>query len=341
MRDARERRGTFQPFEEDIRGPEASLGTDALSVPAANDQWIAAGAIRRLIGAWAYGALAKDDRPSSAEVRRAIAVAGALAEIALENGRASFRGRQDRAVWEMDINPKIARLGQLAGYEDRDATAGLALLCRVGVVQTSGDDETLVRLTESSCEAAPGVVKVSWTAVRDALHGVGAVAGAMAAPLAVMREVALASGPIPDAATAPHVRYSVRDLEVATLFSRSTVSEALALLERAGLVVTEARRGQTLRCALTPSALGAGSPIASAARPKLEETERPARWEGIAVEEPQPPPSEPSSGSGAVRLGEFAGIPIYAPKGTPIIVECDENGQWSCRVGPYLKLGPV
>jgi hypothetical protein len=42
-----------------------------------------------------------------------------------------------------------------------------------------------------------------------------------------------------------------------------------------------------------------------------------------------------------VLVGTFAGTPIYAPAGTPLVVECDAEGRWSCRVGPFLQLGPV
>lgn len=42
-----------------------------------------------------------------------------------------------------------------------------------------------------------------------------------------------------------------------------------------------------------------------------------------------------------IYLGEFAGTPIFAPPGTPLIVECDRNGRWTCRVGPLLRLSPV
>ena len=169
--------------------------------------------------------------------------------------------------------------------------------------------------------------------------------GAMAAPLAVLREVAGASGPVPDPAAAPHVRYSVRELEAATLFSRSTVSEALGLLERAGLLVTEARRGQTLRCALAPRALG----LAPMAPIKAESRHR----EGGVTNIQASVPSEPAeSGHGAdlqrpkatgstVLLGDFAGTPIHGPPGTALILECDEQGRWTCRVGPHLRLGPV
>ena len=43
----------------------------------------------------------------------------------------------------------------------------------------------------------------------------------------------------------------------------------------------------------------------------------------------------------SVRLGEFAGTPIHGPPGTPLVVVRHADGSWSCRVGPFLVLGPV
>jgi hypothetical protein len=42
-----------------------------------------------------------------------------------------------------------------------------------------------------------------------------------------------------------------------------------------------------------------------------------------------------------VLLGHFGGTPIYGPPGTPLVVDCDADGRWTCRVGPLLTLGPV
>lgn len=59
-------------------------------------------------------------------------------------------------------------------------------------------------------------------------------------------------------------------------------------------------------------------------------------------------PPDPVSRRGAVApaaapvlIGTFAGTPIHAPAGTPLVVECDAEGRWWCRVGPFLRIGPV
>ncbi len=344
-------RGGARPRPEDTRRREAPRAAEPLSLPSAGDQWVAGEAVRRLIGAWAYGALPDAGRPASAEVRRALAVACALAELAHEAIRTPFGDQPERALWDVELEPHPARLADLAGVSDRDAAAGLDLLRRAGVVLGTADGGTRVRLSESACEAAPGVARVSWGTVRGGLRDAGAPANALAAPLAVVREVARASGPVHDPAAAPHVRYSVRELETATLFSRSTVSEALSLLERAGLVTTEARRGQTLRCALTPRAFGlaplapAHAPSAGRA-PATDPAPDSVAREGSRSSTPPaqveaPPPARPETPDGVVLLGEFAGTPIYGPAGTALVVECDAQGRWTCRVGPHLRLGPV
>jgi hypothetical protein len=53
------------------------------------------------------------------------------------------------------------------------------------------------------------------------------------------------------------------------------------------------------------------------------------------------PTGRPAGAGAVVLVGTFAGTPIYAPAGTPLVVECDAEGRWSCRVGPFLQLGPV
>lgn len=60
-----------------------------------------------------------------------------------------------------------------------------------------------------------------------------------------------------------------------------------------------------------------------------------------AAAAPAMPAATPLAPGAPVRLGEFAGIPIHAPPGTPLVVECDAAGRWTCRVGPFLVLGPV
>lgn len=344
-----------RPHPGDSRDASVERGTDALILPRAAEQWVSAEAIRRLIGAWAYGALAEADRPGSADVRRAVGIGCAVAELALEDGRSPFSARVELPLWEIDVEVPAARLGELAGYADRDAVAGVDLLRRSGAVLTTDERGTRVRLAEAVCAPLPGAAGVSWGAARAALQALGVAVGAMAAPLAVLREVAQASGPVPDPAAAPHVRYSVRELEAATLFSRSTVSETLALLERAGLLATEARRGQTLRCALTPRAFGVATRGGAAGQrahqmsavpgaPVSETGTAPATEASGATKAPASIATVQADGgqvpSGVVRLGEFAGTPIYAPVGTPISVATDAAGRWICRVGP-LVLGPV
>jgi hypothetical protein len=334
-----------------------------LPLPASTEWWISPEAVRRLIGAWAYGALSETDRPGSAEVRRAVGVGCAIAEIAFEAQRTPFAARagqaggtEARRLWEIEVEADAGRLSELAGYSTREAVSAIELLLQSGALQqldlspttrAGGASSRRVRLAEGACETAPAVARIEWASVREALREAGVAASAIAAPLAVLREIGRASGPVADPMAAPHVRYSVRELEAATLFSRSTVSEALAALERAELVATEARRGHTLRCALAPRAFGivsdsaAPSPLVADPLPTADESTGISEPRPATTQPPEPTTPVPQPSKGIVHLGEFAGTPIFGPAGTPVVVECDEQGQWTCRVGPHLRLGPA
>lgn len=343
-----------------------SAHRNALSLPATSDQWVAPAAVRRLIGAWAYSALPEQERPGSAEVRRAIAVTSAFAELATRAQRTPFGARTGGAaesfrLWDVEVATEPSRICELTGYSPHEVNAAVELLRRSGVLEVldatpaamgvAGQGSARVRLVETACEAAPAVSRVEWDAARAALQEAGVAMSALAAPLAVLREIARASGPIGDPSAAPHVRYSVRELEGATLFSRSTVSEALAALERARLVSTDARRGQTLRCVLTPRACGLGAEEEALPAPAVSQQSSvlPSAGDPSPVSSERRVDSPPSGAAhvsplvpgGVVLLGEFAGTPIFGPPGTPLVVECDARGRWTCTVGPHLRLGPV
>ncbi len=165
------------------------------------------------------------------------------------------------------------------------------------------------------------------------------------------------------------VRTSVRDLEHRTAYGRGTVAAALHSLERAGVIAVEARAGRTTRFMICDVAFGQGDGadpsdllLAPAKRPaparrneqprkpELPEVARPrsdgsghsgARGPLIAAGQDTESGRSSSSAGNPVRIGEFGGTPIYAPPGTPVTLECDADGRWSCRVGAFLRLGPV
>lgn len=316
------------------------------------DLWASPAAVRERIGAWAYGHANDVERPTAAEVRRALAVAAAVAESA----HAVWRDAGETPLWEVSIAADEPELARRSGVAPREVAGAVALLLRAGAVARTGNSGAVgargdaLRLEREVLEAAPAVVAVDWDGARARLELSGA---GVAAGLAVLRELARASGPVPDATRAPYVRYSVRELEAATLFGRSTVSDALSALERARLITLDARRGQTMRCALAPAAFGhdAVPPAASAATEAASSTiacERPPEPTAVASALTTSSPSSSSSASSSSRasvapvlLGEFGGTPIYAPPGTALVVECDAQGRWSCRVGPLLRLGPI
>ena len=333
-------------------GQGASVAREVASDPSVApltgdlDLWVSPAVVRERIGAWAYAHAPEAERPAAADVRRALAVAAAVAEAA----HAVWRVPNERPLWEVAVPGDEVELARRSGLAPREIAGAMALLLRAGAVVRVGSPgaagarvDTLC-LTREVLEAAPAVVDVDWDGARARLETTGTGA---AAALAVRRELGRASGPVPDAALAPYVRYSVRELEAATLFGRSTVSEALGALERAQLITLDARRGQTMRCALAPAAFGHEAPPPADAAARLSSST-------IAQERPPAPTPEVRgvtsaatmiasfrSSAAPVLVGEFAGTPIYAPPGTPLVVECDAQGCWSCRVGPFLRLGPI
>jgi hypothetical protein len=337
-----------------------------LSLGGESSLWVQPVAVRERIGAWAFGQSRTTGQPSAADVRRALLVASALAEMA----HSSARTADGTSIADVELPAEDGALSDRSGLSTREARAGLRLLSDAGVVVRSGSGIRILHEVLGDC---PTLARIHWDAVRGRLRGsdVG-----IPAALVVLAEIARATGPVGDG-DAPFIRYSVRDLEGATRFSRSTVSTALTALERVGFIAIDARRGQTLRCALCPTVFGHGSgadngavtsvavsraasPNANTvvAEPALGTPERRRHATGEAREsvgadrssrsESPATPDAPSLTSHvieqeavAVYLGEFAGTPIFAPRGTPLVVECDRDGRWTCRVGPLLRLGPA
>jgi hypothetical protein len=245
-----------------------------------------------------------------------------------------------------------ARLAELAGVAVRDAERALGVLQGAGVVRrTGGGAAARVALDAGVLAPLPAAARVDWAAVRRRLADVGAAVGA---PLAVLRALGERLGAVDptDAAPAlPPVRASVRDLEDATRFGRSTVSEAVAALVRARVVDADTRAGHTGRFVVRPAAFGLPDEAPAgraAAAPPASVPATGARAAGPAgAPAALPSAAAPAGGhpapaaGAAVLVGTFAGTPIYAPAGTPLVVECDAEGRWVCRVGPFLQLGPV
>lgn len=403
----RERRASIAPAS----AGSAEQGLDRLALPTATDLWVSAAAVRQQIGAWAYGALRESQRPDASAERRAVAVANAVAELGHRVPDARFGGAADGALPDREVVVHRDEIEELTGLAGEAAADALKLLLDCGVLEVATDASSQtpdalplesprkfarrVRLAGAVCQPAPAVARIQWAAVRARLAEGGVRTGGLPAPLAVLRELAWATGPVADPEMAPTVRCSARELEAATRFGRSTVSEALATLERARLIRVEARRGQTLRCGLAAAAFGlpdermpdaqmsaAQMPAAPVPQTRAPDTRssklpfqapRSVTTDERSVVAVSPPErsiaadvsreAEPLTGAesptqgrnsetsrdqahrpaptGVVRLAEFAGTPIYAPAGTPITIECDAAGNWTCRVGPHLRLGPI
>jgi hypothetical protein len=313
------------------------------------DLWVSSAAVRQAIGAWTYTRAGGEPHPGDDLVRAAVGVACAIAESAADAAAAADAPWSGGAGEAADAPPAPARaipcdparLGELAGVTARDADRALALLHGAGVVSRSHAGGPAVALDVAVLAPLPAVARVAWAEVRRRLAAVGAGTGA---PLAVLRAVAERVGAVDLAGAAdalPPVRASVRDLEDATRFGRSTVSEAVAALVRARVLDADTRAGQTGRFVVRPAAFGlpGAEPVAgaSAAAPSAAPVGRPS----APASATGPGAGQQAPAGAPVLVGTFAGTPIYAPAGTPLVVECDADGRWVCRVGPLLQLGPV
>ena len=343
-----------------------------LSLGGESALWVEPVAVRERIGAWAFGQSRTTGQPSAADVRRALLVASALTEMA----HSSARTADGTSIGYVELPADEGALSDRSGLSTREVRAGLALLTNAGVVVRSGSEiRAPIRIAREVLGDCPTLPRIRWDTVRGRLRAADV---GIPAALAVLAEIARVTGPVGDAGDAPFIRYSVRDLEGATRFSRSTVSTALVALERVGLIAVDARRGQTLRCALCPAVFGHDSGGDSVAtRPPdvscgestdtnpsvAEAVLGPQQNEAVAAVEALAgvradetsrglSSATPAHVSGmtsgvigqapaAVYIGEFAGTPIFAPPGTPLIVERGSDGRWTCRVGPLLQLGPV
>ncbi len=346
----------------------------------AGDLWVSSAAVRQAIGAWAYTRAGGEPHPGDDVVRAAVAVACALAEsvaAAVGGADAAWSSRAadptdgSDAPLARPVAYDPARLAELAGVPARDVDRALVVLRGAGVVRWTGAGSgagsgARVALDGAVLAPLPAVARVDWAGVRRRLAAVGAGVGA---PVAVLRALAermgavdLAGAGAGAATELPTVRASVRDLEDATRFGRSTVSEAVAALVRARVLDADTRAGHTGRFAVRPSAFGLPDDEPGPATPTAVTISAlpgvpgapaahraPVRPGGPGVAAAADPTARvaapvvagPAAVGAPVLVGTFAGTPIYAPAGTPLVVECDADGRWVCRVGPFLQLGPI
>jgi DNA-binding transcriptional ArsR family regulator len=305
--------------------------------------------VRQAIGAWAYSLGAGQRRPSNEDVRAAIGVASAVRELATDSERREWDRERELAV-EIPVPEDLSDIAARSGFTTAEIDRALDLLAAARVVTRQiGASAATVSLATEVLIPAPAVAHVDWNAARDRLH---AVRGSIAPALAVLRELAMLGGAFDLGAGLPSVRASVRDLESATSYGRSTVSEALAALDDGRLLDVETRAGRTTRFVLRRAIFGLADDAPRAAVvPEGTDIAPSSATRSVSSAGTSDRPGQPAtarvleapsvSTSGAVALvGTFAGTPIYAPPGTPFVLDRDAHGRWLCRVGP-LVLGPV
>lgn len=324
------------------------------SVSGREQHWVSTAAVRQAIGAWAYSLGAGERRPGPEDVRAALGVACAIHEMALDPARQRWRVPSAVNALSTSVPEDLEQLAMRSGFGARETARALDLLVAVlAVSRQLGAAGATVVLADSILSPAPAVAALDWNAVRDRIAVVGT---SLAPALAVLRELAGMQGTLAPQGDFAAVRASVRDLEDATGFGRSTVSEALGGLERARLLDVEARAGRTTRFRIRPAALGHGDELPQIAAVETQSSDAIAPIHPVlprdvgavdaalgasAVGTRVVAPLPPLPVGAPTFVGEFAGTPIYAPSGTPVVIDCDAEGRWTCQVGPFLTLGPT
>ena len=366
-------------------GPVSSDRTGITAAPVvpitardSDDRWVSPVAVRQAIGSWAYALGSASRRPTDAEVRTAIGVAHAICERSVDDGHRRFaqRGTGEEGAGEAQrdrfVPEDAADLADRAGIGRGELEAALAVLVSArAIVRHNGATTPTVAVAGELLTPLPAVRRVDWMGARGRLRVIGA---SIPPALAVLRELGVTVGALAVGESPPPVRASVRDLEEATGFGRSTVSDALTALERARLVTAEVRAGRTTRFTLRPVLYG--MPDHAAETESVAETggrsfDVPPRT-GASADRRHDAVERMRSGAGTGRQGRglegdvrpfdiipatspapaaqhgaastllatFGGTPVHAPVGTPVVLEQDEHGRWICRIGP-LTLGPI
>ena len=119
-----------------VEGQETPAAREGPSSPSVTplaggaDLWVSPAIVRERIGAWAYAHAAESERPGATEVRRALAVAAAVAESA----HAVWRDPEETPLWEVDVAADESELARRSRLASRDVAGALELLVRTGVV---------------------------------------------------------------------------------------------------------------------------------------------------------------------------------------------------------------
>jgi DNA-binding transcriptional ArsR family regulator len=329
-------------------------------LPKGADTWLADRVVHARLAAWCIGAGVAERWVRTEEgLRTATGVAAAVLELERDASRLRWPVtgadiiHADRAAAGVPVD--VAELAGRAGVSDDRARVALEALVSAGVAQRrTAHGQSAIAIDGECLVVAPGCAAINWTAVRDAL---GVLGRPVAAPVAVLRALALRLDGHTAEQGIAELRASVRELADETHYGRTAVADALTALREAGLVDTRVRAGQATRFVVGPAAYGhapairsaphpsegmvavGGSPSAATA-PSTHGTRRARR--AASREERAGESSDPAAAATIpIRLGDFGGTPILAPAGTPITLEQDASGRWYCRVGTHLRLGPI
>jgi DNA-binding IclR family transcriptional regulator len=169
-------------------------------------------------------------------LRAAIAVVEALAE----QGRGGVE--PERFWWERPVAASVTGLAARTGLLAAEVEAGLEVLCQSGALDGTPEDGWRIS-PDVLCEE-PALASLDWTTIRERL---GRSRARLAPAAAILRELVRIS-PVGDLEAPVAVR--IGELTDSSLYGRSAVTNALADLEKAGLITRAAattRQGVRLR----------------------------------------------------------------------------------------------
>jgi DNA-binding IclR family transcriptional regulator len=244
-------------------------------------------------------------------VRAGLGVVTGLAELWREQADA----REPRLDASLDAS--VAVLADRTGLPVSEVRAGVSALKRAGLVHEADGDR--LRLEPDVMAQLPVLARVEWESVRARVNSLGAH---VAPALALVRELARGSSTDGEWQGA-----LLPELCEATLYSRSHVSKALSVLERARIVERDgSARGLLLRLGSASSespARGAPNPLRTRSHsgPGVS-SQSVAETAGMTVE------------IGGARMVIAPGAEFRVAEGARAAVEIDGSGNLVVRITP-------
>lgn len=289
--------------------PQASGESLIRSISGGADRCASPAAALRLIGQ-STGHLPAKKRPSDADRRVAAAVVAALGEMVREQWDAQEES------WRIEVPESATDLVRRTGASESEISAALRLLAETNVVASVlAAGQRWLRLSEEAFEEVPALARMDGEAVRRRLESADA---SVAPALAVIRELAVASGGYTDATQpGPWIEASLARLSEVTFFKRTAISKGLSDLEAARLIERSVRSGRQHSYRLLPQIFGADVPEPSAP---------PRATVPVEIHLPQSTTRVPPASATPGLIVEIGGVRLRIAPGIQCSLELDATG---------------